>query len=123
MGKKKSSQEVKVPRPLDAAETRLYGCVEEAVLTQPSVVGSDSLHEFRRNFPLMEDSRVKGDYVLEAAGRSDHVPFRAGGEGLHFLWVYQELFTRLRMRLPFLDFQRDVMTHCRVVVTQLHLNG
>ncbi|MED6217880.1 hypothetical protein PIB30_021677 [Stylosanthes scabra] len=122
MGKKKSCQELKVPRPLDAAEARLYGWVEEAVLTQPSVVESDSLPKFRRNFPLMEDSGAEGDYVLEAAGPSDCVPFRAGEEGPHFLWVYQELFTRLRMRLPFSDFQRDVMTRCRVAVSQLHLN-
>ncbi|MED6217041.1 hypothetical protein PIB30_014026 [Stylosanthes scabra] len=53
----------------------------------------------------------------------DHVPFRADEDGPHFLWVYRELFTRLRMRLPFSDFQRDVMTRCRVVVSQLHLNG
>ncbi|MED6194740.1 hypothetical protein PIB30_031380 [Stylosanthes scabra] len=123
MGKKRSCQEVKVPRSLDAAETRLYGWVEEAMLTQPSVVEGDSLPEFRRNFPLMEDSRVKGDYVLEAAGPSDRVPFRAGEERPHFLWVYRELFTRLGMRLPFSDFQRDVMTRCRVAVSQLHLNG
>ncbi|MED6110962.1 hypothetical protein PIB30_047896 [Stylosanthes scabra] len=123
MGKKKSCQEVKVPRPLDAAETRLYGWVEEAVLTQPSVVESDSLPEFRRNFPLMEDSGAEGDYVLEATRPSDRVPFRAGEEGPQFLWVYQELFTRLRTRLPFSDFQRDVMTRCHVAVSQLHLNG
>ncbi|MED6119664.1 hypothetical protein PIB30_013540 [Stylosanthes scabra] len=94
MGKKKACQELKVPHPLDAAETRLYGWVEEAVLTQPSVVESDSLPEFRRNFPLMEDSGAEGDYVLEAAGPS-----------------------------LFMDFQRDVMTRCRVAISQLHLNG
>ncbi|MED6159939.1 hypothetical protein PIB30_046899 [Stylosanthes scabra] len=123
MGKKKACQDVRVPCPLDAVETRLYGWVEEAVLTQPSLVGSDSLPEFRRNYPLMEDSGAEGDYVLEAAGLSDRVPFWAGEDGPHFLWVYQELFTRLRMRLPFSDFQRDVMTRCRVAVSQLHLNG
>ncbi|MED6152425.1 hypothetical protein PIB30_091964 [Stylosanthes scabra] len=101
----------------------LYGWVEEAVLTQPSVVESDSLPEFRRNFPLMEDSGAEGDYVFEATGPSDRVPFREGEEGPHFLWVYQELFTGLRMRLSFSDFQRDVMTRCRVTVSQLHLNG
>ncbi|MED6162400.1 hypothetical protein PIB30_070130, partial [Stylosanthes scabra] len=67
MGKKKSCQELKVPRPLKVVETRLYGWVEEAVLTQPSVVESDSLPEFRRNFLLMKDSGAEGDYVLEAA--------------------------------------------------------
>ncbi|MED6175001.1 hypothetical protein PIB30_074326 [Stylosanthes scabra] len=111
MGKKKSCQDVKVPRPLDAVETRLYGWVEEAVLTQPSSVEGDSLPEFRRNFPLMEDSGAEGDYVLEAAGPSYRVPFRAGA------------ITRLRMRLPFSDFQRDVMARCGVAVSQLHLNG
>ncbi|MED6188103.1 hypothetical protein PIB30_082835 [Stylosanthes scabra] len=123
MGKKKACQDVRVPRPLDAEETRLYGWVKGAVLTQPSLVGNDSLPEFCRNYPLMEDSGAEGDYVLEAAGPSDRVPFRAGEDGPHFLWVYQELFTRLRMRLPFSDFQRDVMTRCRVAVSQLYLNG
>ncbi|MED6145931.1 hypothetical protein PIB30_029666 [Stylosanthes scabra] len=98
MGNKKSCQDLKVPRPLNAAETRLYGWVEEVVLTQPSVVESDSLPEFRHNFPLMEDSGAEGDYVLEAAGPFNRVPFRA-------------------------VFQRDVMTRCRVAVSQLHLNG
>ncbi|MED6187814.1 hypothetical protein PIB30_080065 [Stylosanthes scabra] len=123
MGKKRSCQDVKVPRPLNELESRLYGWVEEAVLTQPSVVESDSLPEFRRNFPLVEDSGMEGDYLLEAAGPSDHVPFRADEGGPHFLWVYQELFTCLRVRLPFSDFQRDVMTRCRVAVSQVHLNG
>ncbi|MED6135253.1 hypothetical protein PIB30_044611 [Stylosanthes scabra] len=98
MGKKRSCQDVKVPRPLNEVESRLYGWVEEAVLTQPSVVQSDSQPELRRNFPLMEDSEMEGDYVLEAAGPSDRVPFRA-------------------------NFQRDVITRCRVAVSQLHLNG
>ncbi|MED6144516.1 hypothetical protein PIB30_016363 [Stylosanthes scabra] len=123
MGKKKSCQEVIVPRPLDATETRLYGWVENAVLTQQSVVESDALPEFRRSYPLMDDPGAEGDYVLEAAGPSDRVSFQADEDGPHFLWVYQELFTRLGMRLPFSDFQRDVMTRCRVAVSQLHLNG
>ncbi|MED6163789.1 hypothetical protein PIB30_083398 [Stylosanthes scabra] len=123
MGKKKACQDVRVPHPLNTEETHLHGWVEGAVLTQPSLVGSDSLPEFRHNCPLMEDSGAEGDYVMEAAGPSDRVPFRAGEDGPHFLWVYQELFTRLRMRLPFSDFQRDVMTRCRVAVNQLHLNG
>ncbi|MED6131651.1 hypothetical protein PIB30_011502 [Stylosanthes scabra] len=95
MGKKKACQDVRVPRPLNAEEAHLYGWVEGAVLTQPALVGSDSLPEFRRNCPLMEDSGAEGDYVLEAAGP---------------------------IRLPFSDFQRDVMTRCCVAVSQLQLN-
>ncbi|MED6111576.1 hypothetical protein PIB30_053498 [Stylosanthes scabra] len=117
MGKKKSCQEVIVPRPLDATETHLYGWVEKAVLTQQSVVESDALPEFRCSYPPMEDPGAEGNYVLEAAGPSDRVPFRADEDGPHFLWVYQELFTRLGMWLPFSNFQRDVMTRCCVAVS------
>ncbi|MED6160617.1 hypothetical protein PIB30_053105 [Stylosanthes scabra] len=74
MGKKKACQHVRVLRPLDTVETHLYGWVEGAVLTQPSLVGGDLLPEFRRNYPLMEDSGAEGDYVLEAAGPSDRDP-------------------------------------------------
>ncbi|MED6118524.1 hypothetical protein PIB30_003741 [Stylosanthes scabra] len=72
---------------------------------------------------LSEEAAVEGDFVLEAAGPSDRLPLRADEDGPHFLWVYQELFTRLGVRLPFTDFQREVMTRCWVAVSQLHLNG
>ncbi|MED6111172.1 hypothetical protein PIB30_049976 [Stylosanthes scabra] len=72
---------------------------------------------------LTEDAASEGDFVLEAAGPSNRLPFRTNRDGPHFLWVYQELFTRLGVRLPFTNFQREVMTRCRVAVSQLHLNG
>ncbi|MED6145190.1 hypothetical protein PIB30_022787 [Stylosanthes scabra] len=112
MGKKKKAcQDVRVLRPLNAVETRLYGWVEDAVLTQPSLVGGDSLPEFRRNYPLMEDSGRRGTMCWRPLGRP--IVFPSG----------RELFMRLRMRLPFSDFQRDVMTRCCIAVSQLHLNG
>ncbi|MED6212251.1 hypothetical protein PIB30_081479 [Stylosanthes scabra] len=49
--------------------------------------------------------------------------FRALEDRTHFLWVYVELFTRLGVRLPFSDFQREVLTWCQVAACQLHLNG
>ncbi|MED6149656.1 hypothetical protein PIB30_064669 [Stylosanthes scabra] len=110
MGKKKSCQNVKVPRPLNAAERKLYGWVEEAIFTQPSVVLGNSLPELRRNMRLTEEATAEGNFVLEAAGPSDQLPLRADEDDPHFLWVYQELFTRLGVRLPFTDFQREVMT-------------
>ncbi|MED6205371.1 hypothetical protein PIB30_016957 [Stylosanthes scabra] len=86
------------------------------------VVLGGSLPELRRSMRLMEDLESEGDYVLEAAAPSDRVPFLAERGSPHFLWVYKELFTRLRVCLPFSDFQRDVLTRCRVAVSQLHLN-
>ncbi|MED6207488.1 hypothetical protein PIB30_036261 [Stylosanthes scabra] len=122
MGKKKSCQNVKVPRLLNVVERGLYGWVEEMIFTQPSVL-EDSLPELRRHMSLTEDAAAEADFVLEAAGPSDRLPFEASEGDPHFLWVYQELFTRLGVRLPFTNFQKEVMTRCRVAVSQLHLNG
>ncbi|MED6158488.1 hypothetical protein PIB30_033221 [Stylosanthes scabra] len=123
MGKKRSCQDVRGPRPLNEVEAQLYGWVDEEVLTQPLVIPGDSLPELRRNIRLMRNVELEGDYVLEAAGPSDRVPFRAGQDGPHFLWVYQELFTRLWVSFPLSDFQRAMLTRCRVAVSPLHLNG
>ncbi|MED6219889.1 hypothetical protein PIB30_040010 [Stylosanthes scabra] len=122
MGKKKACQNVKVPPPLNAVEQGFYGWVDESIFTQPSVL-EDSLPELCRRMILTEDAAAKGDFVLEAAGPSDRLPFQASEGDPHFLWVYQELFTRLGVRLPFTDFQKEVMMRCRVAVSQLHLNG
>ncbi|MED6179386.1 hypothetical protein PIB30_000499 [Stylosanthes scabra] len=122
MGKKKSCQNVRIPRPLNAVERGLYGWVEETIFTQHSIL-EDSLPELRRHMSLTENAAAKGDFVLEAAGLSDHLRFQASEGDPHFLCVYQELFTRLGVRLPFTDFQKEVMTRSRVAVSQLHLNG
>ncbi|MED6127745.1 hypothetical protein PIB30_091085 [Stylosanthes scabra] len=94
MAKKKSCQNVRNPRVLSPVERELYGWVD-----------------------------AERDYVLEAAGPSDRLSFRALEDRTHFLWVYVELFTRLGVRLPFSDFQREVLTQCQVAASQLHLNG
>ncbi|MED6155859.1 hypothetical protein PIB30_009332 [Stylosanthes scabra] len=91
MGKKKSCQNVKVPRPLNAVE-----------------------QELRRTMKLTEDAAAEGDIVLEAAGPSDRLPIRANRDGI----IYP-----FGVRFPFMDFQREVITRCRVAVSQLHLNG
>ncbi|MED6221282.1 hypothetical protein PIB30_052947 [Stylosanthes scabra] len=72
---------------------------------------------------LAQDVASERVYVLEVAGPSDRLPFRALEDRTHFLWVYAELFTRLGVRLPFSDFQREVLTRCQVAASQLHLNG
>ncbi|MED6145502.1 hypothetical protein PIB30_025806 [Stylosanthes scabra] len=81
------------------------------------------LPELRREMRLTADWEAEGDYVLEAAGPSDRLPFRAPEGRVPFLWVYSELFTRLGVRLPFTEFQREVLSRCRVTASQLHLNG
>ncbi|MED6159026.1 hypothetical protein PIB30_038523 [Stylosanthes scabra] len=123
MAKKKFCQNVRVPRVLFVAERELYGWVDEEIFTQPSVVEADMLPELRHEMRLTVDRVTEGDFVLEAAGYSDQLPFQAQEDRTDFLWVYTELFIRLGVRLPFTDFQREVLSRCRVAASQLHLNG
>ncbi|MED6225907.1 hypothetical protein PIB30_098126 [Stylosanthes scabra] len=120
---KKSCQNVRNPRVLSPAERELYGWVDPEIFTQSSVLASEHLPELRREIKLAQDLASERDYVLEAAGPSDRLPFRALEDRTHFLWVYVELFTRLGVRLPFSNFQREVLTRCQVAASQFHLNG
>ncbi|MED6221610.1 hypothetical protein PIB30_056474 [Stylosanthes scabra] len=92
---KKSCQNVRVPRVLSVIERELYGWVDEEIFTQPSVIEVDALPELRHEMRLTANGVAEGDYVLEAAGPSDRLPFRAPEDRVPFLWVYSELFTRL----------------------------
>ncbi|MED6202048.1 hypothetical protein PIB30_101470, partial [Stylosanthes scabra] len=123
MAKKKSCQNVRNPRVLSPAERLLYGWVDAEVFTQYSVLASEYLPELRREIRLTQDLALERDFVLEAAGPSDRLPFRALEDRTHSLWVYVELFMRLGVRIPFSDFQREVLTRCQVATSQLHLNG
>ncbi|MED6226815.1 hypothetical protein PIB30_107473 [Stylosanthes scabra] len=123
MTNKKSCQNVRNHRVLSPAERELYGWVDAEVFTQSSVLASEHLPELRREMRLAQHLASERDYVLEAAGPSDRLPFRALEDRTHFLWVYVELFMRLGVRLPFSDFQREVLTRCQVAASQLHLNG
>ncbi|MED6162808.1 hypothetical protein PIB30_074016 [Stylosanthes scabra] len=95
MAKKKSCQNVRNPRVLSPAERELYGWVDAKDFTQSSVLGSEHLPELLREMRLAQDLASERDYVLEAAGPSDRLPFQALEDRTHFLWVYVELFTRL----------------------------
>ncbi|MED6148256.1 hypothetical protein PIB30_051450 [Stylosanthes scabra] len=112
MAKNKSCQNVRVPRVLSVPERELYGWVDWEILTQPSVVEDDMLPELRREMRLMADR-----------GPTGILYWRLLEDRTHFLWVYTELFTRLGARLPFTEFQREVLSRCRVAASQLHLNG
>ncbi|MED6198384.1 hypothetical protein PIB30_065855 [Stylosanthes scabra] len=108
MAKKKSCQNICNPHVLFAAERDLYGWVNAEVFAQSSVITSHELPELRREMRLTEDVASERDYVLEAPGPSDRLPLQAPEDRTHFLWVYVELFTRLGVRPPFTDFQREL---------------
>ncbi|MED6212141.1 hypothetical protein PIB30_080357 [Stylosanthes scabra] len=104
MEKKKFCQNVRNPRVLSPAEREFYGWVDAEDFTQSSVITARHLPELRREIRLTQDLASERDYMLEAAGPSDRLSFRAAEDRTHFLWVYVELFTRLGVRLPFTEF-------------------
>ncbi|MED6181814.1 hypothetical protein PIB30_022843 [Stylosanthes scabra] len=123
MTNKKSCQNIRNPCVLFAVERDLYGWVDAEVFAQSSMITSNELPELHREIRLTGDVASERDFVLEAAGPSDRLPLQAPEDRTHFLWVYVELFTRLGVRLPFTDFQREVLARCRVADSQLHLNS
>ncbi|MED6149354.1 hypothetical protein PIB30_061508 [Stylosanthes scabra] len=123
MAKKKSCQNVRNPRVLSPAERELYDWVDAEVFTQSFVVTPDHLPELCREMRLTQDLASERDYVLEAAGPSDRLPFQVAEDRTHFLWAYVELFTHMGVRFPFSNFQREVLMWCQVASSQLHLNG
>ncbi|MED6147243.1 hypothetical protein PIB30_042269 [Stylosanthes scabra] len=108
MTKKKSCQNVRNPRVLSSVERELYSWVDAEVFTQSSVFASEHLPELRRKMRLTQDLASERDFVLEAAGPSDRLPFRALEDRTHFLWVYVELFTRLGGRRLFDTFKESI---------------
>ncbi|MED6196306.1 hypothetical protein PIB30_046260 [Stylosanthes scabra] len=83
--KKKSCQNVRCPRVLFEAERTLYGWADDEVFSQPSVVTADMLLELRREMRLTEDKVAEEDYVIEAVGPFDRLPFRAAEDRTHLL--------------------------------------
>ncbi|MED6164690.1 hypothetical protein PIB30_092571 [Stylosanthes scabra] len=77
MAKKKSCQNVRNPRVLSPAERELYGWVDAEAFTQSSVLASEHRPELCREMRLTQDLASERDYVLEAAGPFDWLPFRA----------------------------------------------
>ncbi|MED6177961.1 hypothetical protein PIB30_103083, partial [Stylosanthes scabra] len=88
MAKKKSCQNVRNSRVFSPAERELYGWVDAEVFTRSSVLAFEHLPELRREMRLAQDLASERDYVLEAAGPYDRLPFRALEDRTRFLWVY-----------------------------------
>ncbi|MED6221771.1 hypothetical protein PIB30_057956 [Stylosanthes scabra] len=105
MAKKKSCQNVRVPRVLSVAERELYGWVDEEIFTQPSVVEADALPELRCEMRLTADRAAEGDYVLEADGPSDREVLsrcRVAASQLHLNgWGFLRTFERVCLHFGF----------------------
>ncbi|MED6216056.1 hypothetical protein PIB30_004087 [Stylosanthes scabra] len=99
--------------------------VEDVVLLSKSVVNEELLGCFREAHTVCGTVSEESRYELVAPTSEERVCYYNLGhpEERHFIYMYKCLFSKLGVRLPFTQFEQDVLYECRVAPTQLHPNS
>ncbi|MED6158572.1 hypothetical protein PIB30_033894 [Stylosanthes scabra] len=100
-----------------------YSWVSQEVLTSPSRVTKEYLVELSRADIVFLLGHAS-EYRLVAPHPSERICFANNrvGDKPDFLWVYDSMFTRIGVRIPFTIFQQEVLIRCAVAPSQLHPN-
>ncbi|KAL4299625.1 hypothetical protein AHAS_Ahas17G0119600 [Arachis hypogaea] len=100
-----------------------YSWVFEEVRSTPSTIIEDEL-EAIRVAGVIFNYDVGNVYVLSILHRDDHVCHfnHHASSRPDWLWMYETLFTRLGVRLPFSSFQRDILGYTGCAPLQLYPN-
>ncbi|MED6218437.1 hypothetical protein PIB30_026661 [Stylosanthes scabra] len=98
--------------------------VEDVVLLSNSVVDEELLASFREH-AVCSTVEEESKYELVAPTLEERVCYYNLGhpEERHFIYMYECLFSKLGVRVPFIQFEQDVLFECRVAPTQLHPNS
>ncbi|MED6122628.1 hypothetical protein PIB30_041569 [Stylosanthes scabra] len=98
--------------------------VEDVVLLSKSVVDEELLASFREAHAVCSTVAEESKYELVAPTSDERVCYYNLGhpKESHFIYMYECLFSKLGVRLPFTPFEQDVLYECRVAPTQLHPN-
>ncbi|MED6203646.1 hypothetical protein PIB30_001344 [Stylosanthes scabra] len=99
--------------------------VEDVVLLSKSVVDEELLASFREAHAVCSTVEEESKYELVAPTSKERVCYYNLGhpEERHFIYMYECLFSKLAVRVPFTQFEQDVLFECRVAPTQLHPNS
>ncbi|MED6107744.1 hypothetical protein PIB30_017010 [Stylosanthes scabra] len=99
--------------------------VEDVVLLSKSVVDEELLASFREAHAVCSTVSEESKYELIAPTSEERVCYYNLGhpEERHFIYMYECLFSKLGVRVPFTQFEQDVLFECRVAPTQLHPNS
>ncbi|MED6202827.1 hypothetical protein PIB30_109500 [Stylosanthes scabra] len=104
--------------------TELYDWVAIEVLGTRSKVTKEYLDEMlKENIVFAPSHNTK--YKLEVPDVNERICFinHKAGEVPDWLWVYDYLFTRVRIRIPLTLFQQEVLRRGAVASSQLHPNS
>ena len=63
------------------------------------------------------------NYVLRAASEDKHICFLNNDRQPHFFYMYEALFSKFRVWIPFTDSQIEIVLSARIAPSQLHSNN
>ncbi|MED6134934.1 hypothetical protein PIB30_041585 [Stylosanthes scabra] len=99
--------------------------VEDVVLLSKSVVDEELLASFREAHAMCSTVEEESKYELVAPTSEERMCYYNLGhpEERYFIYMYECLFSKLGVRVPFTQFEQDILFECRVAPTQLHPNS
>lgn len=103
-------------------ESNRYEWVQEVVARHASEYTSASLVE---RFPrLLTDARRENYVVVEPCVAGESICYRPPpGDEDRFTFVYETMFTKLGVKLPFSDFECGMLRALNIAPSQLHPNS
>ncbi|MED6167404.1 hypothetical protein PIB30_002375 [Stylosanthes scabra] len=98
--------------------------VDDLVLFSQSVMDEELIASFRESHAVCGTVSDESQYELVPPNSEEMVCYYnlLHPEERHFIYMYECLFSKLGVRVPFTQFEQDVLYECRVAPSQLHPN-
>ncbi|MED6191680.1 hypothetical protein PIB30_002487 [Stylosanthes scabra] len=99
--------------------------VDDLVLLPKSVMDEELIASFRESHAVCGTVFEENQYELVPPNSEERVCYYnlLHPEERHFIYMYECLFSKLGVRVPFTQFEQDILYECRVAPSQLHPNS
>ncbi|MED6131921.1 hypothetical protein PIB30_014633 [Stylosanthes scabra] len=99
--------------------------VDDLVLLPQFVMDEELLASFRESHAVCGTVSEESQYELVAPNSKERVCYYnlLHPEERHFIYMYECLFSKLGVRVPFTQFEQDILYECQVAPSQLHSNS
>ncbi|MED6206901.1 hypothetical protein PIB30_030902 [Stylosanthes scabra] len=96
--------------------------INTSVLGAKSVVDDEFVRYFCEHHEFCIGSVERGGYQVVAPSSEDRACY-VNPEGESCIFVYESIFTRVGVRVPFTEFEVEVLGECEVAPSQIHPNS